>query len=97
MSFLKKLFGGSSGGEPSEPAEQIEHEGYLITPTPIAEGGQYRLAADISREMDGQIRTHRLVRADLFMSRQEASEAALRKAKQVIREQGDAMFDTGTR
>lgn len=92
MSLWKKLFGGSAGQVP-ETAEEVEHEGYTIAATPIPEGSQFRLAATITREVDGSVRVHRLIRADLFGSAQDASDAAVRKAKLVIREQGSAMFD----
>jgi hypothetical protein len=91
MSFLKKLFaGGTKAG--SRPTSEIEHEGYHIATTPIPEGSQFRLAANITKEIEGEVRQHRLIRADLFTSADEASEAAIRKAKQVIKEQGDKLF-----
>ncbi len=91
MSFLRKLFG--LGGETESPqAQAVEHEGYNIRPAPIAEGSQFRLCAVISREIGGEMKEHRLVRADMFASRDEAAEASVRKAKLVIKEQGDRMF-----
>lgn len=91
MSFLKKLFaGGAKSG--SKPTSEIEHEGYHIATTPIPEGGQFRLAANITKEIGGEVQLHRLIRADLFTSADEASEAAIRKAKQVIKEQGNKLF-----
>jgi hypothetical protein len=91
MSFLRKLFGLQGSAEAGE-GEAIEHEGYMIRPAPMAEGGQFRLCAVITREVDGQTREHRMIRADMFGSRDEASEAAIRKAKQVIKEQGERIF-----
>jgi len=90
MSFLKKLFGG--GGAAPAPVEPVEHEGYLIRPAPIAEGGQYRVCATITKEVDGEMKEHRLIRADTLPSVEEATSVALRKAKQVIAEQGDSIF-----
>jgi len=92
MSFLKKLFGGSSASQAPVAADPVEHQGYTIHPAPAAEGGQFRLGAVISRQVDGQLKEHKLIRADLFPSRDEAVEAAVRKAKLVIAEQGDRMF-----
>lgn len=92
MSFLKKLFGGSTTSEAPPAADPVEHEGYLIRPAPAPESGQFRLGAVISREINGQVKEHRLIRADLFPSRDEAIGAAIRKAKLVIAEQGDRMF-----
>jgi hypothetical protein len=91
MSFLRKLFGLSSGSEPkSDPA--VEHEGYQIRPTPLPEGSQFRLGAIISKPFGAETKEYRLIRADVFSSRDEAVEAAIRKAKLVIKEQGDRLF-----
>ena len=98
MSFFKKLFGGggsdgdSDGGGGKSAAQAVEHEGYAIVPTPMKEGAQFRLAGTISREVDGEIKTHDLIRADLFTSADECAEACIRKAKQVIKEQGHSIF-----
>ncbi|MCB1464684.1 MAG: hypothetical protein KDJ90_20225 [Nitratireductor sp.] len=89
MSFFKKLFGGSGGGLKIDP---VEHEGYLITAAPIPEGGQYRICATISKEIDGETRQHRMIRADLLPSAEDAVDATLRKARQLIKEQGDTIF-----
>ncbi len=98
MSFFKKLFGRSSAGasgswaETAKPAATLNHEGYLIAATPHKEGAQYRLKGTISKEIDGEVKTHTLVRADLFSSSDECAQFTLRKAQQVIYEQGDRMF-----
>lgn len=91
MSFLRKLFGRSEGS-PSGGGAAVEHEGYTIRPAPMPEGSQFRLCAVISREVGGVVKEHRLVRADMFGTRDEAAEAAIRKARLVIKEQGDRMF-----
>lgn len=90
MSFLKKLFGGGSAKASAAAAEM--HEGYIIQPAPMPEGGQFRLCAEIRKEIDGEMKTHRLIRADMFASADQAVEASVIKAKQVIKEQGDRLF-----
>lgn len=94
MSFLKKLFGGTAATEPAPPrvAAEETYEGFAIAATPMAEGGQYRLAATISKEIGGEMKTHRLIRADLFASAEEAARFSLIKARQVIDEQGERLF-----
>lgn len=95
MSFFKKFFSrkqSGASGSWGKPVETVEHEGYAIATTPQKEGGQYRLAGTISKEIDGEIKTHQLIRADLFPNADECSAACIRKAKQVIKEQGDGMF-----
>lgn len=92
MSFLKKLFGG--GRQAAGPAENdpVEYKGFQIVTAPINEGGQYRLAATISKSVDDEPRIHHLIRADIFPSHEEAVQFSLRKAKQVIDEQGETIF-----
>ena len=85
MSWLKTLFGGKPQ---ADAAEAEEYKGCRITPSPIADGGQFRVAARI--EKDGRV--HELMRADTCASRDEAVGISLRKARQVIDEQGDALF-----
>ena len=97
MSFFKRLFGGGGDGAGNDngggkPGESVEHEGFTITPAPMKEGGQYRLAGTITMDVDGETKTHKLIRADLFTSADEANEACIRKAKQVIKEQGAGIF-----
>jgi len=85
MSLFSKLFGG--GGSAPEP-ETESYEGFTITPNPAREGGRFRVGATI--EKDGQ--THQLIRADMLETLDEANEASVRKAKQMIDEQGTRMF-----
>lgn len=92
MSFFKKLFGGGTSGGGGPRHEAVDHEGFSIQPEPIAEGGQFRLGATISKEIDGEILEHKLIRADLFPSEDQCVAFAIAKAKQVIKEQGDSMF-----
>lgn len=91
MSFLKKLFGGGAPKAEPEGAALI-HEGYTITPNVQKAEGGYRLAARIEREVGGEMKTHQLIRADVIPNRDECEQAAVNKAKQMIREQGDRLF-----
>lgn len=91
MSLLKKLFGGGGGSaEPDAPTE--EYEGYRITATPISEGQTFRVAATIEKEVSGETKTHKLIRADTVQGLEAAQAASVRKAKQVIDEQGERIF-----
>ena len=90
MSFLKKLFGGGGGAE-AEESEAVDYKGFQIKTAPISEGGQYRVCAVITKEADGKLLSHRLIRADVCGSVQEAADISLRKAKQMIDEQGDRL------
>jgi hypothetical protein len=87
MSWLSKLFG---SGEAAAPVEQVvEHEGYEIVPEPASVGGQWRIGAVIRR--DG--REHRMIRADTMSDRGDCVAASVAKARQVIDQQGERLFD----
>ena len=93
MSFWKKLFGG--GGETvreEAAAEALEHKGFTIRATPFAEGGQYQTCGVISKEIDGEVKERRFIRADRFASKDDAVDTSLRKARQIIDEQGERIF-----
>ena len=92
MSFLKRLFGGSSAAE-EEPGEAVEHNGFFIRPTPFSDGGQYQTCGIVSKEIGGVTKEHRFIRADRFSSKEEAASHALRKGMQIVDEQGERIFD----
>ncbi len=95
MSFWKKLFGIGSedGAAPSRPVREVEHDGYRIEARPYAEGGQFQVAGVIRKEIDGVTREHRFVRADRFATLDDAAEFSLTKARQIIEQQGERIFE----
>ncbi|MHB2264196.1 HlyU family transcriptional regulator [Aliihoeflea sp. PC F10.4] len=92
MSFWKKLFGGSAGELAAASAEPIEYKGFTIRPQPFSEAGQYQTCAIVTKEVAGELKEHRLIRADRFPSLDDATDTSVRKAKQVIDEQGEKLF-----
>ena len=93
MSFLKSLFG-RKDATPSAPVavKTLDHNGFTIRATPYQEGGQYQLCGVIEKEIDGELRSHRFVRADRFPGAEEAADFTLVKAQQIIDQQGDSLF-----
>jgi len=94
MSFFSKLFGGDGSDKSSDPktVAEMEYEGFHIATAPMDEGGQFRVSAIITKEVDGEMKTHRLIRADVCSSAKEASDMAMRKSKQIIDEQGERIL-----
>lgn len=89
MSLFSKLFGGKS-----QPAPEPElYKGFRITPAPEPGEGGVLLGARIEKEVEGETKVHHLIRADRFQSREEAEPWSILKAKQVIDEQGERIFD----
>ncbi|WP_439272051.1 HlyU family transcriptional regulator [Pseudochrobactrum sp. HB0163] len=96
MSFLKRLFGfgGSetSGNKPQAEPVRSEHKGFIILATPYSEGGQFQTCGVIVKEIDGELKEHKFIRADRFATMDDAVNITLVKARQIIDEQGDALF-----
>jgi hypothetical protein len=88
MPFWTRLFRARPAAEPASE----DHKGFRITPRPIPEGGQFRVAARIEKEVGGVPRAHDLVRADRAASLHDARALSLAKARQMIDEQGERLF-----
>jgi hypothetical protein len=88
MAWFSKLFGGKSEEAAEAPSTVEEYKGFRITPKPVRDGGQYRIAARI--EKNGRV--HELIRADTMASLDEATALSAGKARQVIDEQGERVF-----
>ena len=88
MSWFGKLFGGGSQSAPTAET----YKDFQITPAPMKEPGGYRIAATITKTIDGVEKTHKLVRADTITNLEDAMKASIGKAQQMIDEQGDRLF-----
>jgi hypothetical protein len=87
--LLGRLFG--AGGEVEIPAE--EYNGYRIRPTPYARNRQFQTCGVIEKDFpDGSTKEHRFVRAEMHATREAAVEFAKTKARQIIDQQGDRIF-----
>lgn len=91
MSFLKKLFGGGNN-QAKTKVEPVEYKDCFIVASPMKDGGQFRVCGKITKEINGEEKEHTLIRADTLPSLEQANEMTIRKAKQVIDEQGDSIF-----
>jgi hypothetical protein len=92
MSFFKKLFGGGSKEAAEQPGQSETYKDFLIRATPYKEGSQFQLCGVIEKEIGGELKTHRFVRADKFGAMDEAVSFSLAKARLIIDQQGDRLF-----
>ncbi len=92
MSFLSRLCGGNKEPAPEPPAPVSEHRDFTIRATPYQHEGQWQMCGVIEKDVDGALKSHRFVRADRFASRDDAIELTFSKARQIIDQQGDALF-----
>lgn len=94
--FFKKLFGGSDAGEGAAPgsAEPNEiYKGVEIRANPAKEsGGQWRIAGTVTKEIEGQAVTRQFVRADLVQDKADAILTSVNKAKLIIDQNGEAIW-----
>lgn len=95
MSFFKKLFGGGSAS--AEPAGdkvlgEEAYKGFAIKAIEMKAGSELQLAGLIEKEIDGEVKTYRYIRADRMSSLDDLIPLALSKGRQIVDEQGDAIF-----
>lgn len=92
--LLGKILGGGGNDQPAtEAAEPVVYKGFTVVAAPIKEGGQYRTAGSISRIIDDEEQTARFIRADNHSDLKSATDHSERKARQIVDEQGDSLFD----
>jgi hypothetical protein len=93
---LKKLFGGKpasdAANDAGKPLASAEHDGFMIHATPFQENGQWQLCGVIEKQVAGEHKSHRFIRADRFPARDEAAQFTLAKGRQIIDERGEAIF-----
>ena len=94
-SLFSRLFGLGGGGT-AEPqrSEGVDYNGFTIYAAPQKDGSNWRCAGVIAKEGDEGVREHQFIRADVFPSHEQATDCALRKARQIIDERGDRIFDS---
>lgn len=100
MSMLKALWDrlmGSGTDAEAVAADPVEYKGYRILPTPYQSGSQYQTSGTIEKDFPAGTREHRFVRAESHASRGDAVEFTLLKARQIIDQQGDRMFEPEVR
>lgn len=96
MSFWKKIFGGGDMGakEPAtaEKAGEDNYKGHAISAVIMPVGGELQLAGQIEKDINGERKVYKFIRADRFTSRDDLVMSALAKGRQIIDEQGDGIY-----
>ncbi len=91
-SLLSRLFGGGAEAGKDTAGDPVEYEGHTIIPAPRSDSGQWLTAGSITRTIEGEEQVHQFIRADKHTSRADAETFSIAKAKQIIDEQGDAIY-----
>ncbi|MEQ8355355.1 MAG: HlyU family transcriptional regulator [Kiloniellaceae bacterium] len=94
MGLFNKLFGSggktASGG--ANEGEAVDYNGFRIHPAAQPQNGQWLTAGVIRKEIDGEVKEHRFLRADTHPSAEAANDFAVIKGRQIIDEQGERIF-----
>jgi hypothetical protein len=94
--LLRNLFGAGSPGESrQETGTTVDYKGYTIRPASRREGSQWLTVGVISKAFADDVKEHHFIRADTYGTKQDADACSIIKAKQIIDEQGDKLFQTG--
>ena len=93
--IMRGLFGG--GAEDSSPAldakNAVEYKGCLIHPASRPRDSQWLTAGVITKEVDGETVEHHFIRADVYVTKEDANNCAIMKGKRLIDERGDRLFE----
>jgi len=100
MGLLSKLFGGGKGSAKegakgdrgAKEGAEVDYNGFKITPAARPQNGQWLTAGIIRKEIGGEVKEHRFLRADTHASPESANDFAVVKARQIIDEQGERIF-----
>lgn len=74
--------------------ESIDYQGFTITPEPIAEKGQYRVAGFIRKTIGEKDCEHHFIRSDVCMNEQQAVELTIHKCQTFIDQLGEQIFES---
>jgi hypothetical protein len=102
-SIFSSIFSMFSGGaKPAGTAAGVAAEPLLygdctIYAEPQKEGGQYRLAGRIEKTVGEDVLVRNFIRADMFSSSDDAIECTVRKAQQIIDQNGSSLFSDGAK
>ncbi len=96
--FLRRFIAPKKKKAASRESESvIDYKGYTIRPTPKKEGGLWLTEGVITKEFAGEVKERYFIRADIHRTKEDADASAIAKAKRIIDEEGDRLFDEESR
>lgn len=88
--LIERFFGG--GSRENKAAASIIYQDFEIRPAPVKESNGWRVQGTIVKGTGEDAREHLFIRADACMDREAAVALTVRKARQLIDEQGEKLF-----
>lgn len=96
MSFWKKIFGGGGAEESAPPGDKSlgeeAYKGFLIKAIEMRAGSEYQLAGTIEKDVGGELKSYKFIRADRMGSKDDLVALAFSKGRQIIDEQGEGIY-----
>jgi len=97
IKFFKGLLKGNSGERPAGEAaakeeQAVEYNGFSISPCPSKVGGGWSTEAIIRKQIGGEGKQHKFIRADTSASKEAAISLIISKARTLIDQQGDGIL-----
>jgi hypothetical protein len=96
MDFVRNSLGlgrsSSGAGKGEKAGEATEYEGFTIVPAPRRHAAGWLTAGTITKSFPDGVKQHQFIRADTYADWDDAVAFCVRKAKQLIDEQGDRLF-----
>jgi hypothetical protein len=102
FSSIFSMFSGGGAKQPSAAPSAVASDPQpyadcTIYAAPQKEGGQYRLAGRIEKIVGDEVLVRNFIRADMFSSTDDAIECTVRKAQQIIDQNGPSLFSDGAK
>ena len=92
FTWLKRLF--TAPSVQARAAAPIEYAGFEVVAMPRPVSGGWSTEGVIRKHADGEVREVSFIRADTCMSEEQAVATAQDKARKIINERGDSVFDS---
>ncbi len=93
--MFKSLFAspGEGTAKSASKSTAVIYNDFQIVAEPQSAGGQWQVSGRIEKQFGEETKVHRFIRADTLPDADGAANEMIRKAKMMIDQQGDAIFD----
>jgi len=92
--IFKSLFSPSGDSNKSaSKAVTVDYDGFLIVAEPQQNNGQWQVSGRIEKQDGETTKVHTFIRADTLPEESAAANEMIRKAKMMIDQMGESLFD----
>ena len=92
--MFKSLFSSSGDGSKGKSnSVTADYDGFLIVAEPQPNNGQWQVSGRIEKQIGETTKVHTFIRADTLPDEQAAANEMIRKAKMMIDQMGESLFD----